>query len=220
MQAATLFLPMWFGSSRVSSQIDYRREVPRNVAGLGLVGRDFRTPFYEVSVECGRHVHSLRKHGSVQRVGCPVYLVHAVDAGDSDFLHREFLNLPDRFGPFFLGLGNAQRYVQQGADLVLSDYGVQFRLVESKSVLLARLEVSHHVDGDFAHLPDFLFQCHLVQPLPDVVLYFRIGRDGGSSLCLLAAGLQYSTGAYHGCQCDFSNVFHESLYVWVCFMQM
>ena len=172
--------------ARVSSQIYYGSECPGNASRFGFVCRDFGFTLYQVPVECGSHVDTLREQGSIKRISGSVYLVYAIDAGDSDFLHRKFLNLPDGFRPFLFRLGNAQGNVQERADLVFPDNGIQLGFVQGEPVLLACFEVGHYIDGDFTHLTYLFLDGHFLEPILDVGFDFGVRRDGrrdGLSFC-------------------------------------
>ena len=147
--------------ARVATEVEHRGVSPRNVRGTRLVGRDFSSALHEVAVERRTHVHTLREHRAVLGVRRAVDLVHTVDTWDTDFFHRNVLNLLDGLSPNFFLLGNTEGDVEDRADFVLPDDCIEHRLAHFESVFASR-EVGDDIDGDFTHLPDFFFQRHLL----------------------------------------------------------
>ena len=92
--------------------------------------------------------------------------------------------------------------------LVFAYHGVEHLLAKGKAVL-ALLKVGNHVDGDFAHLPYFLFKGHLAEPFLYAGLYFRVGRY--RRRCLRHA-CEACSGAQRRSQC---NVL-KSVHIFIC----
>ena len=92
------------------------------------------------------------------------------------------LYLPKTSFPFLGRLGSAERDVQYGAHLVFAkdivDRACRKQSAGQRLRGITCHRVLHHlVDGEFTHLPDFVFEGHLGEQGLDLRLYFLITRD-------------------------------------------
>jgi len=149
--------------ARVGSEVENRGEVPRDVAGPHLVGRDLAHASGMRGIPRRREGYLLRKQRRAERVGSAVDLIHAVDEGNSQtgFVRGDPLELPDEGPPHLGGLGFAQRNVQQRTDAVFDHGFAQQGRVERKAA--GSVGDDEGFDGQLGHLPDLFLQRHSVE---------------------------------------------------------
>src|SRR5690554_2794954 len=178
------------GPAWIAAQINGGVVGPWYTAGLRLVGRDAGGLAHQVAVKGCSHIDGLGKNGAAQGVGGAVALVETVYAGNTDFVHGFLLNHGDDFLPLLFGFGYGAGCIEDGADLVLSDNGVQQGLAEGKGVGAAGRGIPHYVDYQFGHLTDFFFEGHLFKQGFYLLLNFGIGRNDRICFGRSSAGSQ------------------------------
>ena len=133
--------------SRVAAQVEHGIVNPRAVACTALVGRYLSPAESQLRIERGRQVDGLREERACLRIGDTMILVQSVDIGDADVLHRLLLNQAYPLLPLLDGSGFRARRVQDGANLVFADDGVEHRLVQYPLALaVADSHLAHHVE--------------------------------------------------------------------------
>ena len=153
--------------ARVGPEVENRCEVPRDVAGPHLVGRDLAHASGMRGIPRRCEGYLLRKQRRAERVGSAVDLIHAVDEGNSQtgFVRGDPLELPDEGTPHLGGLRFAQRNVQQRTDAVFDHGFAQQGRVERKAA--GSVGDDEGFDGQLSHLSDLFGQGHLVEQLFD-----------------------------------------------------
>ena len=189
-----IVLPMT-GPAGVTCQVEHRSIGPGDTSGLGFISGDAGTFTHQFAVEGSCHIDALREESSTQCISCSVYLVYAINTRNTHDFHRFVLYLPDDFFPLLFGLGNTLGYIQDRADFVFADNGIQQSIVYLK--FLGRIiTFGNDVNGKLGHLPNLLFKGHLLEQSFYLLFYFPVSWDGRSHCSLRRSG-QHQPG--EGC---------------------
>ena len=162
--------------ARIAPQIHDRGKGPRYRTCPGLISRNFGASAHESAIERRPHIDALRKEGRPLRIGCAVNLVYPIDTGNPQFVERTLLDAIDKPGPHLTGLPHAEGNIQDRPNLIAADHRIEQRLAQHRVLRVAL--VDHHPGRQLAHLPDLLFEGHLLEQLPDAGFYLFIGRYG------------------------------------------
>ena len=151
------------GPAGVTSQVYRRTEGPGHADGTCLVCRSLCALSGYLAVEGSAHVDVLWEQRTPLRVCRAVILVQSEDAGNTDVLHRRFLDVADDLLPLLCRRCAGVRRVQHRSYLVFPEQRVSLRLVnvEYPLCVVRSEEVRHQLH----HLSDLLFQCQLFQRL-------------------------------------------------------
>lgn len=99
-----------------------------------------------------------------------------VDTGNPQFVERALLDAIDKPDPHLAGLSHTEGNIQDRPNLIAADHRIEQRLAQHRVLRVAL--VDHHPGRRLAHLPDLLFEGHLLEQLPDAGFYLFIGRYG------------------------------------------
>lgn len=106
-----------------------------------------------------------------------MYLVNPVDTGNPQFVERALLDAIDKPDPHLAGLSHTEGNIQDRPNLIAADHRIEQRLAQHRVLRVAL--VDHHPGRQLAHLPDLLFEGHLLEQLPDAGFYLFIGAMAG-----------------------------------------
>ena len=182
------------GPAGIAAEVHYRGEHPRNTRRTGLISHGMAHLTGKLTVESCAKVNLLGIQGAFRKIGCAVYHIKAVDAGDAYCLHGFFLDLTHHLCGFGPGVSLVMHHIEDGAHLVFTYDLVKFGGVKGLAGFVLK-------DGDVKlhKLAGLLFKAHSGKDFLYLCLYGFVLRNRPLGLGR-AAGYNAKSCAQHNQQ--------------------
>ena len=167
----------------VPAQVHHGRENPGHLCGTGLVCHGLTHHARVGTIERGTQVDLLRIERTLGQVRCTMDHIEAVDAGDSQQLHRLVLDLFHHRSGMLPAVSGIVHHVEDRTDLVLANYLLEFGRIDG----LVGIVFQNH-DGKLDHLSGFFLEGHSLEDTFHFGFDIFVTRDGRFHRRLRMAG--------------------------------